>query len=87
MGPKTHLVASQEMNTYQRESGVKLGEYDVVKFAEAFGARGYLLNNSSKIDEVMKDALKQTVPVLMHVPMDYSDNLGLYQEIDTNQGH
>jgi acetolactate synthase-1/2/3 large subunit len=81
------MAASQEMNKYQRESGVKLGEYDVVKFAEAFGAKGYLLDDSSKFDEVMKEALKQTVPVLIQVPMDYSDNFRLYQEIDTNQGH
>ena len=81
------MVEAQELIKYQRKSGVDLGEYDVVKYAEAFGAKGYFLDDSSKFDRIMEQSLNQTVPVLIQVPVDYTDNIKLYQEIDPHKGH
>ncbi len=81
------MVEAQELIKYQRKSGVDLGEYDVVKYAEAFGAKGYFLDDSSKFARIMEQSLNQTVPVLIQVPVDYTDNIKLYQEIDPHKGH
>ena len=35
------MVAFQEVLKYGRKSGVELGDYDIVSYAAAFGARGY----------------------------------------------
>lgn len=81
------MVAAQEIKKYQRSSGIDLGEYDVIKYAEAFGAKGYRLDDSSKFDEIMQEACQQTVPVLIQVPMDYSDNVDLYVDFDHVKTH
>ena len=36
-----NMVAFQEAMKYGRTSGVQLGDYDIVSYAAAFGARGY----------------------------------------------
>lgn len=81
------MVMEQQMMKYDRKSGVDLGYYDVVKFAEAFGAKGYLLDDSRKFDAIMKQALADEGPVLVHMPVDYSDNLELFLTTDPNAGH
>ena len=81
------MVAAQEITKYDRSSGVQLGSFDVVRYAEAFGAIGYRLDDSARFDELMTKALAQSVPVLIHIQVDYSDNLALYQEIDISKGN
>ncbi|MCF8466480.1 MAG: acetolactate synthase AlsS [Sneathiella sp.] len=81
------MVMEQQLMKYKRRSGVDLGYYDVVKFAEAFGAKGYRLDDSTKFDVIMKQALADEGPVLIHMPVDYSDNLELFLATDPNAGH
>ncbi len=81
------MVLEQQLMKYKRRSGVDLGYYDVVKFAEAFGAKGYRLDDSSKFDEIMQQALADEGPVLVHMPVDYSDNMELFVATDPNAGH
>jgi len=59
------MVGIQEMAKYGRLSGVKLGPVDIVKFAEAFSAKGL---------STLKEALAMEGPVLVGVPVDYRDN-------------
>lgn len=40
------MVYIQEMVKYGRLSGVKLGPVDIVRFAEAFGAKGLRVNRT-----------------------------------------
>ncbi len=81
------MVLEQQEMKYKRRSGVNLGYYDVVKFAEAFGATGFLLDDSSKFEDIMQQALKEEGPVLIHMPVDYSDNMSLFVNTDPNAGH
>jgi acetolactate synthase-1/2/3 large subunit len=38
------MVAVQEQAKYKRKSGVDFGPVDVIKYADAFGASGYMIN-------------------------------------------
>ena len=53
----------------------------MVKFAEAFGAKGYTINHADELGPVLREALTQPVPALINVPVDYSDNIRLMQHV------
>ncbi len=76
-----NMVEFQEQAHYGRVSGIKLGDFDVVKFAEAFGAKGYTIHNADDLGPALQDALQQLVPALINVPVDYSENIRLMQNV------
>ncbi len=80
------MVMEQQEMKYKRRSGVDLGYCDVVKFAEAFGAKGYLLDDSTEFEAIMQKALADDGPVLVHMPVDYRDSMDLFINTDPNAG-
>lgn len=68
------MVGIQEMAKYGRLSGVTLGPVDVVRYAEAFGARGLRIERPDQISSTIKQALDMQGPVIVGVPVDYRDN-------------
>ena len=76
-----NMVEFQEQADYRRVSGIQLGDFDVVMFAEAFGAKGYTMQNADELGPALKDALIQPLPALINVPVDYSENIRLMQNI------
>ena len=75
------MVSFQEQAHYGRTAGVQLGQYDVVAFAQAFGCQGYCISSADQLAPVLREALQQTVPVLIEIPIDYSQNLKLMQNV------
>lgn len=73
------MVSFQEEASYGETAGVMLGNYDVVKFAEAFGCKGFNIQTASDISSTLEQAFKCEVPVLINIPVDYSMNLKLMQ--------
>ncbi|MHA7652442.1 acetolactate synthase AlsS [Mycobacterium sp. ML4] len=71
------MVGFQEELKYGRRSGVQLGEYDVVCYARAFGARGYRASTLDEFSSVLRQALSEPGPSLIDVPVDYSHNVDL----------
>lgn len=72
-----NMVAFQEVLKYGRESGVQLGDYDVVSYAAAFGAHGYRVESLDEFSSVLRRALAEDGPSLIDVPVDYSRNVDL----------
>lgn len=68
------VVGIQEMAKYGRLSGVAFGPVDVVRFAEAFGARGLKIERPEEISSTLKKALAIQGPVIVGVPVDYRNN-------------
>jgi acetolactate synthase-1/2/3 large subunit len=62
------------MAKYGRSSGVDFGPVDVVRFAEAFGAKGLRIETPDQISPTLKRALAMQGPVIVGVPVDYRDN-------------
>lgn len=69
------MVAFQQVKKYGRVSGVQLGEYDVVKYAEAFGAHGHRVTHRDDLATTLQQALAEPGPSVIDVPVDYRDNL------------
>ena len=81
------MVAFQENAHYGRTAGVDLGDYDVVGFAEAFGCIGYKITNADQLGPVLREALQKEVPVLIDIPIDYSQNSKLMQDVHQDFVH
>ncbi|MBU3627278.1 acetolactate synthase AlsS [Polynucleobacter sp. JS-Safj-400b-B2] len=78
------MVAFQEQAHYGETAGIKLGSYDPVKFAESFGCKGYSVKSADELPDIFEEAFKSDVPVLIHVPVDYSLNERLMQNVSQN---
>ncbi|OIN67092.1 acetolactate synthase large subunit [Exiguobacterium sp. KRL4] len=79
------MVAFQQEMKYNRKSGTSFGEVDLVKYAESFGAKGLRVNHPSELVSVMEEAWKTEGPVIVDVPIDYSDNITLGKEVHLDQ--
>jgi acetolactate synthase I/II/III large subunit len=75
------MVAVQEQTKYQRTSGVDFGPIDVVKYAEAFGAAGIMIDAPDQIGSALKKAFEIPGPVLIGIRVDYRDNHKLFAKV------
>lgn len=69
------MVAFQQVEKYGRTAAVELGAYDVVSFAESFGARGHRVTRIDDLVPTIVTALAEPGPSVIDVPVDYRDNL------------
>ncbi|MBI4686907.1 MAG: acetolactate synthase large subunit [Nitrospirae bacterium] len=76
------LIAWKQRIKFGREFGCRFGNPDFVKFAEAFGAKGYRVNTEDELAPIIKDALTQKVPSVIDCPVDYSENLKLTETLN-----
>jgi len=73
------MVAAQEEIKYHRTSGVTLGPVDYVKYAEAFGATGFQIQQPDDIAPTLHKAFDTPGPVLVGVNVDYRDSVRLFE--------
>jgi acetolactate synthase-1/2/3 large subunit len=81
------MVATQEKLKYGRASGTDFGQIDYIKYAEAFGATGLMIDRPDRIAPVMKKAFDAEGPVIVGVHVDYSDNHQLFEMMKGNNIH
>lgn len=75
------MVGFQEALKYGRTSGVQLGDYDIVSYAAAFGARGHRVKTLEEFGATVRRALADPGVSLIDVPVDYSHNHELAAEL------
>lgn len=75
------MVRFQQIAKYGRDAAVEFGPVDIVKFAEAFGARGLMIQTPDQIAPTLKKAFEMQGPVLIGVPVDYRDNYKLMEMV------
>jgi acetolactate synthase I/II/III large subunit len=75
------MVAVQELPKYKRTSGVDFGPVDVVKYAEAFGAKGLFIKSADEIGSQLQQAFEIPGPVLIGINVDYRDNHKLFETV------
>ncbi|MEU6788459.1 acetolactate synthase large subunit [Nonomuraea angiospora] len=64
-----------------RDSNVRFGNPDFVKYAESFGARGYRISHADELLPTLRKALADDVVSVIAVPVDYSANLDLTDKL------
>ena len=81
------MVKFQEEMKYGQSAAVKFGPVDFVKYAESFGAKGLRVNKAADLEKVLDEAFAIDGPVIVDVPVDYSDNQELGKQILDDQLH
>jgi len=66
------MVGIREMAKYWRLSGLRLGTTDIVRFAQAFGAKGLRIESPDGISPTLKKALAMLASVRVGVPLKVS---------------
>lgn len=80
-----NMVEFQEEMKYNRSSGVHFGPVDFVKYAEAFGAKGLRATTKAELEVAIQEGLATEGPVIIDIPIDYSDNKELGKTILPDQ--
>lgn len=79
------MVKFQEEMKYPQATGVKFGNVDIVKYAESFGATGLRVNKPADLTKVLSRAFNIDGPVVVDVPVDYSNNKELAANLIDSQ--
>ena len=80
-------TGDQRATVINRTSGIEFGPIDYIKYAEAFGATGLLIDTPDNVVPVMKKAFAVAGPVIVGVHVDYSDNHRLFEMIKGDSIH
>lgn len=75
------LIEWKQMNQTGHSFGVRITNPDFVKLAEAFGAIGMRVNKTAEIPSLLKAAFAADRPVVIEVPIDYSENIKLTEKL------
>ena len=72
-----NMVAFQQEMKYGRDSAVHLGQVDIKRHAESYGAVGMRATTKEEFAKCLREAFEIEGPVVIDVPVDYSDNIKL----------
>jgi acetolactate synthase I/II/III large subunit len=72
-----NLIQWKQQTHLGRESGVRFGNPDFVELARAFGATGYRVDSARQLAPILAEALAQSGPSIVDVPVDYGENAKL----------
>ena len=74
-----NLIKWKSMKKFGTSYGVDFTNPDFIKVAEGFGAVGLRLQTAGDFEPMLQEALNSEVPVIIDVPIDYSDNELIYK--------
>ena len=80
---KKVAIYTRVSTTNQAEEGFSIDEQidRLTKYAEAMGAKGYRAHSKEELAEILKSIPDTTGPVVIDVPLDYSDNIKLAEKL------
>ena len=80
-----NMVEIQERKKYHRSSGVSFGPIDFKMYAESFGAKGFAVESADELTVKLHQAMDTQGPAVIAIPVDYSDNYRLMEELNISQ--
>ncbi|MGB5472308.1 MAG: thiamine pyrophosphate-dependent enzyme, partial [Gammaproteobacteria bacterium] len=75
------LIEWKQMNQFKRISNVHFGNPDFVKYAEAFGAKGYRVQRTEELPNILQEALANDTVSIIDCPVDYRENVKLTEQL------
>ncbi|MFQ6111783.1 MAG: thiamine pyrophosphate-dependent enzyme, partial [Nitrospinota bacterium] len=75
------MISWKQLRQFGRKTGVAFSNPDFIKFSESFGARGYEVGGPEELAPALKEALASSVPAVVSVPVDYSENMRLTERM------
>ena len=75
------MIRWKQERDFGRTFGVDLGNPDFARLAESFGCRGMRVDSTEQLEDTMRQALAAEAPVVVEVPIDYSENRKLSEPL------
>ncbi|WP_305907896.1 acetolactate synthase large subunit [Methylomarinum sp. Ch1-1] len=75
------LIKWHQQRRFGRTGFIEFNNPDFVKYAEAFGAKGYRVNAADQLLPTLKQAFADDTVVVIDVPVDYSENMRLTEKL------
>lgn len=75
------LIEWKQMNQFKMKSNIDFTNPDFVKYAEAFGAKGYRIEKTEDLLPTLEKALADNTVTIIDCPVDYSENLKLTEKM------
>ncbi|MFH1700575.1 MAG: acetolactate synthase large subunit [Candidatus Zixiibacteriota bacterium] len=75
------LIEWKQKNQFGHAFGTSVGNPDFVKLAESFGAVGMRAEKTEDVRTMLEKAFTMDKPVVLEVPVDYSENLKLTEKL------
>ena len=69
-----NLIKWKSAGKFGSSSGLDFTNPDFVRLAESFGAQGFSITSPDSLDDILSMALSKEGPVVLDVPIDYSNN-------------
>jgi acetolactate synthase-1/2/3 large subunit len=73
----------KQLTRFGRTTGTEFGNPDMLTLARAFGSHGFRVNSISDFQSILEEALELKESSLVDIPVDYSDNPFLIQQMGT----
>jgi acetolactate synthase-1/2/3 large subunit len=73
----------KQLTRFGRTTGTEFGNPDMLLLAKAFGIHGFKVTSIREFQSILEEALKLNEPSLVDIPVDYSDNPFLSQQMGT----
>jgi len=75
------LIKWHQNRRFGRSGYVDFNNPDFVRYAESFGARGYRVERSDDLEQVLEEAFAANTVAVVDVPVDYSENMKLTEKL------
>ncbi len=75
------LIKWHQDRRFGRSGLVEFSNPDFVDYAKSFGARGYRIKSADELVPVLEQAFRDETVVVIDVPVDYSENMKLTQQL------
>ncbi|NOX10135.1 MAG: acetolactate synthase large subunit [Gammaproteobacteria bacterium] len=75
------LIEWKQQNQFGRQSNIRFGNPDFVKYAESFGAKGYRVESAADLMPILKQAMADNTVSIIDCPVDYSENMKLTEHL------
>lgn len=75
----------QEQQKYQRVSGINFGSINFKAYVEALGATDFAVESSDQLEFILKMAMTIQGLTVAAIPVDFSDNPRLMEQLHLSQ--
>jgi acetolactate synthase-1/2/3 large subunit len=82
VGGRSYGLIKWKMEMQITALAVDFGNPDFVKYAESFGAKGYLIQAAGEVLPTLKKALTDDTVSVIACPVDYSENTKLTEKLE-----
>jgi len=75
------LIEWKQLNYFGRTSHVHFTNPDFVKYAESFGCRGYRVERTQDLQDILREALASNTVSIIDCPVDYRENIKFTEQM------